>query len=463
MSLIIPANSLAGGGYAVDNSLRFDDGSSDYLTRTQASGNRKTWTFSGWIKLSAITTADEVIWSSNNPPYYSTLLFADHVLRYLDYFGGVTHELKTSQVFRDPSAWYHIVIAYDTTQATTSNRTKIYINGEQVTSFSVSTYPSLNYDSYVNASGYTFHVGTQTFDSPYYNGYMSDINFIDGQQLTPTDFGEFDADSGVWKPIAYSGTYGTNGFFLEFQDSGALGTDSSGNGNTFTVNNLTSIDQTTDTPTNNFATLNPLNSSSGTGFSDGNLTYTYASASWKSSLSTIGVSKGKWYMEVKYVSGLYGWFGVCSVEQANFFSSTYMSDATTNPTGIAYGVYAGLVQTNATTLFTSSGDSVGTIIGIALDLDNDYIYFSKGGVFVNSGDPTSGASGTGGFALPNKIALADYVFGASAYSGTVSSSNYGNAPYTITTGNADANGYGNFEYAVPGYLSLCTKNLSEVN
>jgi hypothetical protein len=168
------------------------------------------------------------------------------------YTGSFQLKLITSQVFRDMSAWYHIVVAVDTTQATDTNRVKIYVNGSQVTSFLSTLYPSQNTDTSVNQSGAPCRVGAGT--SLYFNGYMSDVYLIDGQQLAPSDFGEFDEDSGIWKPIAYEGTYGTNGFYLEFKDSSALGDDTSGNGNDFTVNNLTSIDQTTDTPTNNFAT-----------------------------------------------------------------------------------------------------------------------------------------------------------------------------------------------------------------
>ena len=436
---------------------------STYLSKTfgSAGTSDKIKTISAWIKRATTGTENSIITAGAS--LRDLIRFETSGAFRVRLSNGVS-DLTTNRLFRDISAWYHIVVAFDTTQATASDRIKIYVNGLEETSFSTTTYPSPNQTLKLGTANPN-HIGNDSEQtSPYFNGSMSHFHFIDGLAYDASAFGQFDAN-GIWTPNASpSVTYGTNGFFLDFADSTSMGNDVSGENNDFTVGGG-DVTQTLDTPSDNFCTLNPLNSSSGTGFSDGNLTYTYASASWKSSLSTIGVSKGKWYMEVKYVSGLYGWFGVCSVEQANFFSSTYMSDATTNPTGIAYGVYAGLVQTNATTLFTSSGDSVGTIIGIALDLDNDYIYFSKGGVFVNSGDPTSGASGTGGFALPNKIALADYVFGASAYSGTVSSSNYGNGYFgttEIVSPENDSAGLGKFAYAVPaGYYALNTKNLAE--
>jgi hypothetical protein len=170
--------------------------------------------------------------------------------------GGTTYYLNTNRLFRDVSAWYHILVAYDSTQATASNRVKFYVNGTQETSFETSNYPAQDVDSELNKANairlYSWN------GSEYFNGYIAENVFCDGQALAPSDFGEFDEDSGIWKPIAYEGTYGTNGYFLEFKDSSALGDDTSGNTNDWTVNNLTSIDQTTDTPTNNFATLNPL-------------------------------------------------------------------------------------------------------------------------------------------------------------------------------------------------------------
>jgi hypothetical protein len=175
-----------------------------------------------------------------------------------EYTTGYNARKVTNQLFRDISAWYHIVCVWDTSNATSTDRQRIYVNGERITSFSTNVEPALNEASRFNST-VPFEVGrSSSGSSGYFSGYMSDINFIDGQALDPTSFGEFDEDSGIWKSIAYTGTYGTNGFFLEFKDSSALGDDTSGNGNDFTVNNLTSIDQTTDTPTNNFATLNPI-------------------------------------------------------------------------------------------------------------------------------------------------------------------------------------------------------------
>jgi hypothetical protein len=262
MPLILGANTLSAGGYEIDNSLRFNSGSSDYLERTPASAsNRKTFTLSFWIKRSKLGDEEFIFYAKDTGDNDTRIYFeTDNTLKYSSQISNVNNtRLNTTQVFRDISAWYHIVYAIDTTQATSSNRAKLYVNGTQVTAFATATYPSQNTDTFVNDD--VLHTIGRRSDgaSNYFNGYMSEINLIDGQALDPTSFGEFDEDTGIWKPINVSGlTFGTNGFYLEFKDSSALGDDTSGNGNDFTVNNLTSIDQTTDTPTNNFATMNPL-------------------------------------------------------------------------------------------------------------------------------------------------------------------------------------------------------------
>ena len=458
MSLIIPANSLAGGGYEIDNSLRFNSGSSDYLNRTPSGGNYQISTFSGWVKRSILGTQQHFFsFSPTDNNQFNISFSSDNTLQvYSDDAPTTQILIRTNRVFRDVSAWYHVFVAYDTTQGTASNRVKIYINGIQETSFSTATYPSLSANLQMNGNVNLCTVGT--YRSPYffYNGYLSEFNWIDGQALTPTDFGEFDADSGVWKPIAYSGTYGTNGFYLEFQDSGALGTDSSGEGNNFTVNNLTSIDQTTDTPTNNFATMNPLTSHGTVTLAEGNNQVNVADNT-DNCTSSFMVSSGKWYWEGKYTVGTLAMVGIrpegMNVYQTNLF----------NLTGTYQGYYYYADSGNQRPANTAYGDTfaTGNIIGVALDLDNNKLYFSKNGVFQNSGDPTSGATGTGAIS----IATSGLTWGFSFTSGGGSDTfqmNFGNPPFAITTGNEDANGYGNFEYTVPpGYYALCTKNLAE--
>jgi hypothetical protein len=295
-------------GYQVNNSLRFNRPSSDYLTRANTVNptDRKIQTFSTWVKRSAlIETNYRLLAGYNGASTYSTeISFNNNSLR-MEVGGSSQFEIITSALYRDTSAWYHIVVAWDTTQATASNRVKMYVNGSQITSFSTANYPNQNDTPQITVNGRNTVIasgwggGSETFD-----GYMSETYFIDGQALTPSSFGQTDSATGIWTPIAYTGTFGIAGFYLKFANSAALGTDSSGNGNTFTATNLTSVDQSTDTPTNNFCTINPLDTQAGTtvAFAQGNLQITPSASATCPTRSTIAVDKGKWYWEVKVVS-----------------------------------------------------------------------------------------------------------------------------------------------------------------
>jgi len=240
--LILGTNSIKDEGYEVANSLRFDDGSSDHLTITPSSaGNRKKFTLSFWVKRSSLESGNKCPFSIGNSASstsdadWFTLMFhgSTNTLRLVQYNIVL---FATNRVFRDTSAWYHIVVAVDTTNATADNRVRLYINGSEETSFSSSTNPSLNYDFAVNNTK-EHMIGREDGNANiYFDGYLTEYCLIDGQQLTPTSFGEFDEDTGIWKPIDVSGlTFGTNGFYLDFEDSSALGNDVSGNDNDFTV------------------------------------------------------------------------------------------------------------------------------------------------------------------------------------------------------------------------------------
>jgi hypothetical protein len=242
-------NTTAGGGYEIERSLRFNSADSAYLNRTPSvAGNRKTWTWAGWVKKANNGSDYKSFFTAfNTTSAYTALDFSDSDQLRLNGLGGGSMNLTTASVYRDLSAWYHIVVSVDTTQATESNRVKFYVNGAQVTVFGTATYPGLNTDTEISSA-----VNHQIGRNPYpgypqpFNGYLADVHFIDGQALDPTSFGEFDTN-GVWQPIAYAGSYGTNGFHLPFSDNStaaALGTDTSGNGNTWTVNNL-SVGQVT--------------------------------------------------------------------------------------------------------------------------------------------------------------------------------------------------------------------------
>ena len=207
---------VKGGGYTIENSLRFRSSASAYLSRTPATaGNRKTWTWSAWIKRGKQGVVNYIFGS---PATYSTAFrFEADGKFYFTGVSGTQFDLRTNQVFRDSSAWYHIIIAFDTTQATASNRIKIYVNGSEITSFSTASYPTLNLDGAINNNAY-HGIGTPS-SSDSHDGYLAEVNFIDGQALDPSSFGEYNADTGVWQPVAYAGTYGTNGFYLPFSDA----------------------------------------------------------------------------------------------------------------------------------------------------------------------------------------------------------------------------------------------------
>jgi hypothetical protein len=456
MPLILPSNSISAVGYEVDNSLRFDDGSSDYLNRTPASaGNRRTWTFSTWFKRGNIGSSQWILdaYGGSSDEFHIYISSGNAIGIYTIGGGfGSNLSISTNNLVRDVSAWYHLVVRCDTTQATASDRLRIYLNGVEA---SYGTYNNftLNGEGQVNEASTIHYLGRRNAGD-YFDGYFAETVLVDGSSLDPTSFGEFDADTGIWKPIDVSGlTFGTNGFYLDFENSGSLGADVSGNGNNFTVNNLTSIDQTTDTPTNNFAVGNNLIPSLTT-YSNGNLTVSNG-ASWKASGSTLAVTQGKWYAEMKVDSfgGVGMFFGVEDMDLVNIWSAVLVG---TSVNGRGYYYYGTVYNNTAPSAFGASY-TTGDIIGCALDMDNKFVYFSKNGVFQNSGDPTSGASGTGGLTLAGTT----YCFAYAVYSSTVSL-NFGSPPYTISSGNSDGNGYGNFEYSVPsGYYALNTKNLAE--
>ena len=474
MSIIIPANSAASGGFEASNSCRFNDGSSDNLSRSTASGTDTVWTWSGWLKRSNLGTSQTFFGTGNGSSSANSLQIRfsdDDTLDYRNFVSSnYNGRMAGGRKFRDTSAWYHFVFVWDTTQSSSGNRMEAYCNGETISGFTDIQDPGLN--SSAHTSGSTTFVGTDGYGGgTYFDGYMAEVRFIDGQALDPTSFGEFNEDSGVWKPIDVSSlTSGTNGFYLDFEDSSALGNDAVGSNN-FTANNLAAIDQTTDTCTNNFATMNFLdNFWQGSAFSDGNTTVTTTNASQSYNTSSIMVSSGKWYVECKPVSGgsepeIGVAIKMVGVNAGNNAQLSY------NANGYAYRASnPGSVWYNGSAVSTSfSQYANGDIVGIALDLDNNKLYFSKNGTFGNSGNPTSGSTGTGAISIvaPTSTTLGAYGFAANESfndQNKVFSWNFGSPPYAISSGNTDGNGYGNFEYAVPsGYLSLCTANLSEVD
>ena len=463
MPLILGTNSIKDTGYEVANSLRFDDDSTDYLTRTPSSaGNRQIWTFSAWVKRSTLgnmrllSTHD----GSNADNQFTIKFDSSNRLQFYDAPSGSTvSDITTNRVFRDVSAWYHIVASLDSTQATASNRIKLYVNGVQETSLAVSTYGSQNFNTQVNGTN-PHQIGRRSDGIQHFDGYMAEVVLIDGQQLDPTSFGEFDADSPtIWKPIDVSGlTFGTNGFYLDFEDSSALGNDVSGNNNDFTANNLTAIDQSTDTCTNNFCTMNPLYPDGTITFSEGNLKLTQGS-SWRSAGGTMAVSTGKWFWEVSNV-GNYAYIGFadiqlfsegCSIRESftTGAATTGRAHSVLNSDGRHYQVTSGGAQSSEYPSGATFPTFTNSIISIALNLDDNNFIFYKDGTAMNpSGTPISITAGT-------------YIPAVSIYGNNVSY-NFGSPPYSESGGNSDGNGYGNFSMSVPsGYYALNTKNLAE--
>ena len=467
MPLILGTNSIKDTGFNVANSLRFNDGSSDYLTRTPSgNGNRKVFTISLWVKRANLGIQTNMIGSSDTS--FGNGLFlefkSDDTLRFG--FQDPNVFKVTNRKFRDVASWYSIIVAVDVTQSSNSDRVKIYVNGVQETSFSTDDTMANEDRDWNNTQAHS--IGRSgTYNGLYFDGYLAEVVNVDGQQLTPTSFGEFDEDSGIWKPIDVSGlTFGTNGFYLDFENSGSLGADVSGNGNNFTVNNLTAIDQSASTCTNNEATLNPLDGHiSHVVFSEGNLKSDFGSTASKKSFvrSTIGVASGKWYFEAKVI------------QNANFFVIG-ISDrpSPSDTTELGYGAYdyayandGGSFSKGNNGTFSSYGDSYTTndIIGVAVDLDNNKIYFSKNGTWQNSGNPTNGTNPAFTITAPSSTDHGFYFFcvgDMTAANNVIWSANFGSPSYAISSGNTDGNGYGNMEYEIPsGYYVLNSKNLAE--
>ena len=474
MPLILSGNvaSAAAGAYEVANSCMFNAADSVRLYKTGSTGNRRTWTWSCWLKRCTLGgDGDHLIFGASSDDFstdYLDISFtsADKI-NIQDYQGSEALRYLTTRVFRDVSAWMNIVIRVDTTQGTASNRLRIYINGVEETAFDTETDPSEDAELLVNKN-VVHQVGGRT--GAYGGLYMAECVLIDGSSLAPTSFGEFNSDSPtIWQPIDVSGlTFGTNGFYLDFEASGNLGNDANG-GTDLTEDNLAATDQMTDSPTNNFAVLNPLRKHVQV-LSEGNLELTSNTTSaYDGSLSTIGTSKGKWYCEVQY-SSLNGssWTFYTGMADARDFTIT--NRVGQSASGRVGDTIGNLPHNTSPDVLKNGSDaggswstftSVGDIMGMAMDCDNGALYFSKNGVWENSSDPESGDSKTGAMEF---TVGETYMFGGAVYgdSGAQQQFNFGNPIVSLTSGNADANGYGNFEFEVPdGYYAICTKNLAE--
>ena len=478
MSIIIPANSAVSGGFSVANSLMFNSADSAYLSKTFGSaGTRTKYTISLWVKRSKVGATQCLFSAGTGSNNSMTITFNGNDTLYWNSYSGdganYDYFLDTTRKFRDVSAWYHIVCAFDSTQGTSSNRMKIYINGVQETSFVTETYPG-SYSDYafnniLHEIGQDVGAGSRFFD-----GYMAEYCGIDGLQLTPTSFGEFEEDSEIWQPIDVSElTFGTNGFYLDFEDSSALGDDAAGS-NDFATNNLAATDQGTDTCTNNFSTLNLLATSSYATLSQGNNTVQGNSAANSAeTFSTFSTgNNGKWYYEIKCTAR--GGVGNPTIGFIHTARGFRLQNGEPGLGGATNGSLDIRVQPDGKTFDNgaASGSAVistytaGDILGFAIDSDNGAFYVSKNGVWQTSGNPESGASRTGAIKTwsptDSKVTEGQSVCIGVYNTATVADANFGSPHFAITSGNADGNSYGDFEFAVPtGYFALCTKNLAE--
>jgi hypothetical protein len=438
-------------------------------------GNRRKFTISAWVKRGSNLGANSYIFdarvdgSDNAPFQFNT---SDQIF-FRTKVGGTSYFIQTNRVFRDVSAWYHLVIVYDNTLGTAGDRIQLWVNGVRETSFADSTMPNQNTDTTVNNASVVQTVGSEGGGASFFDGYISEFVLLDGTADSPVDtLGEFDEDSGIWKPINVSGlTFGTNGFYLDFEDSANLGNDANG-GTDLTEVNLAATDQSTDTCTNNFATFNPLIRNKS--YNDGSLAEgnTYFAPDGRAiACSSIGVTSGKWYAEFKATDAGALSIGVGDIQlgiQAIGQTNPIYYD--NNPSyAIGYYNSNGNLSYNGTSASYGNSYTDNNIIGVALDMDNYAVYFSKNGTFQNSGDPTSGASKTGdatSTASYNPLNSGEPMFlfveDFSASGVGQCYVNFGSPAFAISSGNADADGHGNFEYAVPsGYFALNTKNLAE--
>ena len=471
MPLILGAQSAATAAAVVTNSCRFNDGDSAYLSRTFGTPtDNNVWTFSFWMKRGILDSAMQMFDSDTtggNEGYLLINSAADPATYIYQASPAVNAQFNIYRKLRDPSAWMHVVWSFNSDESTEADRMQIWYNGVRGDDFSTDTQPALNAPSTINEAK-AHQIGAKMDGSRYFDGYLAEVVFIDGSALAPTSFGEFNEDSPtIWQPIDVSGlTFGDNGFHLDFEDSSALGNDVSGNDNDWTANNLAAADQATDTPVNNFCVNNPLdNYFYGATFSEGNCKIAMdASSNETYGTTTIGLSAGKWYWEVKWTSDTGGnnlYMGITNaVSQSE--DDYYLGRATGE---YAYAAPYGYWVTAASG--TTYGDTYapGDIIGVYLDLDNNKLYFGKNGTVQASGtgiDITAAASTTHGFYWPA-------VSYAESGSTCLVECNYGGCPsFTVSSGNTDTNGYGNFEYdpssgtfdsASKDFLAICTKNL----
>jgi len=452
------ANSAVAGGYDIANSAAFG-GANGIQFNPSSDGNRRTWTVSLWVKRSELSVQTTIFGASNTEwTFMSTdwLRFGLHTGSAMYYYDTD----NTGTVFRDTSAWYHLVFQLDTTQAVAANRTKLYINGELYTGARGGADTSANIpqntEMTVSLNTTNIQVGYFYAGGAQLDGYMSEIHFTDGVANDADAFGEYDNDSGIWKPKAYEGSYGTNGFYLEFKEPAAsstgIGKDTSGNGHNFSTGG-TYPSQATDTPTNNFCTLNQAAFTlTDATISQGATSFFNTLSDTRTAVATMAVTKGKWYFEYKFISsGGSTYWSAIGFTNAESTSSNLSAGSDSDssvlllPNGTPYE--NGTIGSSNFSYFTTND-----IAGVALDVDNGNMYLYKNGTIQNSGNPIF--TSIGDFIMPLGTTYANGCGGYFNFGGFTS--------YTPASPASDENGYGTFEYAPPsGYYAICTKNLAE--
>jgi len=472
-------------GFDIDNSIKFETDNTEYLmAEGRPQGTQTTWTWSCWLKRTEVDNGivAQYIFSAGSDGK-TGIYFRDdasypddRIFIYVDEGNSLKWIGQVNQSFRDTSAWYHIVFAVDSTDGTAADRTKIYVNGVQQT-ITYNATLNQNVSTRVGDGGGKFSIGGKVANTGYgFNGYMAECVLVDGSALTPTSFGEFDEDSNIWKPKDVSSlSLGTAGFYMNFDDSSNLGKVQTGTsqGN-FDKYNITAADQATDTPTNNFAIISPVTQTATQNtystINEGGTKFRCTGAdTWVTAVGSIGVTTGKWYAEFKITGARpNNMFGIASMEQLDTGHS-HLGQSGGNwgigfyqPNGNLYKV-----QNSGYSLISGWGSSPSQnqTIGIAVDMDNHNLYIAINNTYQNSGDPTSGATGTGAisFDATETVAIATTGYSLGSGNDTIVEGNFGGFSATSTAfTNTDADGYGTFAYAPPsGYYALCTKNLEE--
>ena len=456
-----------------------------YLNRTLSSPNVLKHTTSLWMKGSPIGTNNYIFSLTSGGHYIYLRRNTSNQLESRLINGAVeVGALVSNNLLRDPASWYHVVLRVDIANSTANNRLRLYLNGSEI-SYATQTQPA----SYPGASYTQFRTlsaNTGNTNDPFL-GYMADLNYFDGYSYGPDSFGETDSTTGEWKPkVDFTGvTYGTNGFRCEFGNAAALGTDTSGNSNTLTVNNAGTNAKTVDTASNNFATMNPIDvgtNLSQTTFSEGNLKLVSSGTTTDNGdqvVSSMGFTKGKWYWEIKGVSNPDNMFWTVFTDVLggkrpyhDNYAYSFYGDGTGSHSQI-YESQEGAQKgygTDSNPCFSNND-----IIQVAFDCDNYRLYIGKNGLWTDDNAASGGtitpgsafnqSSPTGYYQISTVAAQAGFYRIAVVKAGSsvtyTAQVNFGNPPFTISSGNADANGYGNFEYAVPsGYYSLCTNNIN---